>query len=41
MCPAIGALVASALLKSLAQEAERDVEMDLSNDIMEHSLSVV
>ena len=33
-----GALIASALLKSLAQVAEKDVEMDLANDLSAHAV---
>ena len=32
-----GALVACALLKSLAHEAEKEVEIDLANDLMAHA----
>ena len=37
-CPVSGgALIASALLKALSKVAERDVEIDLSLDMLEHS----
>lgn len=32
-----GALIASALLKALAAEAEKEVEIDLATDLEEHA----